>query len=73
MPNATKKNLMDLCLATFKSFVVQWSAKIAGRRSQLKLLPRRFLCCVLFSKVHLLFNFKGREYYNHHMKTESIT
>ena len=27
---------MDLCAATFKSFVVQWSAKIAGRQPQLK-------------------------------------
>ena len=27
---------MDLSPATFKSFAVQWSAKIAGRRSQLK-------------------------------------
>ena len=27
---------MDLYLATFKSFVVQWSAKIAGHWAQLK-------------------------------------
>ena len=27
---------MDLYLATFKSFVVQWSAKIAGHQAQLK-------------------------------------
>ena len=27
---------MDLCPVTFKSFVVQWSVKIAGRRPQLK-------------------------------------
>ena len=32
--------VMDLCLATFRSFVVQWSAKIAGHRSQLKPLVR---------------------------------
>ena len=36
-------------------------------------IGRRFLCCILFSKVHLRFNFKGQEYYKHHMKTESIT
>ena len=28
--------VMDLCPATFRLFVVQWSAKIASRRSQLK-------------------------------------
>ena len=28
--------VMDLCRATFRSFVIQWSAKIAGRWSQLK-------------------------------------
>ena len=27
---------MDLCLVTFKSYVVQWLAKIAVRRPQLK-------------------------------------
>ena len=27
---------MDLCLVTFKLFVVQWSAKIASRRPQLE-------------------------------------
>ena len=31
---------MDLCPATFRSFVVQWSAKIASRRPQLKPLKR---------------------------------
>ena len=29
---------MDLCPATFRPFVVQWSAKIAGRRPLLKAL-----------------------------------
>ena len=28
--------VMDLCPATFRSFVVQWSTKIAGLRPQLK-------------------------------------
>ena len=28
--------VMDLCPATFRSLVVQWSAKIVGRRPQLK-------------------------------------
>ena len=27
---------MDLCPATFKSFAVQWSVKIASRQAQLK-------------------------------------
>ena len=30
---------------------------------------QKILVFVLFSKVHLWFNFKGREYYKHHMKT----
>ena len=30
------------------------------------------LCCLVFSKVHLLFNVKERECYKHDMKTESI-
>ena len=35
-----KKNyVMDLWLATLRSFVVQWSAKITGHRPQLKPLP----------------------------------
>ena len=34
----TEKHIIvvDLCPVTFKSFVIQWSAKIAGRRPQLK-------------------------------------
>ena len=28
--------VMDLCLTTFKSFVVQWSAQIAGCQPKLK-------------------------------------
>ena len=28
--------VMDLCPATFRSFVVQWLAKIAGRQPQLE-------------------------------------
>ena len=36
---------MDLCLATFKSFVVQWSAKIAGHWLQLK--PLHMLLCLM--------------------------
>ena len=31
--------VMDLCLVTFRSFVLQWSAKIAGHQPQLKPLP----------------------------------
>ena len=35
-----KKNyVMDLCLVTLRSFVVQWSVKITGHRPQLKPLP----------------------------------
>ena len=35
-----KKNyVMDSCLATLRSFVVQWSTKITGHRPQLKPLP----------------------------------
>ena len=30
---------MDLCLGTFRLFVVQWLAKIAGCQPQLKPLP----------------------------------
>ena len=35
---------MDLRPVTSRSFVVQWSAKIAGRRSQLKPLVRGNSC-----------------------------
>ena len=33
----------------------------------------RFLSCIIFSEVHLLFNFKEQEYYKHHMMTERIS
>ena len=33
-----KKIVMDLCPATFRSFGLQWSTKIAGRPPQLKAL-----------------------------------
>ena len=36
---------MNLCPATFRSFVVHWSAKIAGRWSQLK--PLCIVMCML--------------------------
>ena len=35
---------MDLCLVTFKSYVVQWLAKIAVRRPQLKPLCAIYIC-----------------------------
>ena len=35
---------MDLCPVTFKSFVVQWSAKIADRQPQLKPLLSKLIC-----------------------------
>ena len=34
---------------------------------------QKILVFVLFSKVHLWFNFKGREYYKHHMKTDGYS
>ena len=34
---------MDLCRVTFRSFVVQWSAKITGLQPQLKPLVTKIL------------------------------
>ena len=41
---------MNLCLATFRSFVVQWLAKIARRQPELK--PLSFQHCVSYSKFN---------------------
>ena len=40
---------MDLCLATFRPFVVQWLAKITGRQPQLKPLLLN-ICLYNFGK-----------------------
>ena len=45
---------MDLCPATFRSFAVLWSAKIAGRRPQLK--P---LASIAFSVINKTLRFNN--------------
>ena len=43
---------MDLCPVTFRSFVVQWSAKIAGCWPQLK--PLYVICVLPFTLIFKL-------------------
>ena len=45
---------MDLCPATFKSFIVHWLAKIAGRRRQLKPLREQIGFHCLLAEIEYI-------------------